>query len=163
MSSLQALLGKYKKASNPASGPEKRQKSDSKTDDLDNKRARPLSSKSTSSGLTRVLTAEDKDRIGYIDPSVTGSGDLATIGRRCKTDKVSHHGYYRFYPRYLEHMRSPQVSGGRGMIEIGIDESHSLATWLEYFPKAFIYGIDIGVELDGERHRIFQVRQRHEL
>jgi len=45
------------------------------------------------------------------------------------------------------------------MLEIGIDESHSLDTWLEYFPKAFIYGIDIGVELDGERHRIFQADQ----
>lgn len=45
------------------------------------------------------------------------------------------------------------------MLEIGIDESHSLDTWLEYFPKAFIYGIDIRLEVDGERHRIFQADQ----
>ena len=29
------------------------------------------------------------------------------------------------------------------MLEIGIQNKYSVNLWLEYFPKAFIYGIDI--------------------
>lgn len=45
------------------------------------------------------------------------------------------------------------------MLEIGVDESKSLRLWLEYFPRAFIYGIDIGVTKAGERFRIMQADQ----
>jgi len=48
---------------------------------------------------------------------------------------------------------------GGGMLEIGIDQQKSLQTWLEYFPNAFIYGIDIGVAASGARHRIFKADQ----
>jgi len=163
--SLQSLLGKYKKPGgisgvSGASGADKRPRADDGGADAPRgKRAVQAPSSSSSTKQSRVLTVEGKAKFGFADPSITSEGDLAVIGRRCKTDKVSHHGYYRFYPRFLEHLRSPSVCGGRGMLEIGIDESHSLETWLQYFPKSFIYGIDIGVELDGERHRIFQADQ----
>jgi hypothetical protein len=45
------------------------------------------------------------------------------------------------------------------MLEIGIDQSHSLHTWLDYFPLAFIYGIDISVTAKGPRHLILQADQ----
>jgi len=45
------------------------------------------------------------------------------------------------------------------MLEIGIDQQHSLQTWLEYYTDAFIYGIDIGVELEGPRYTIFKADQ----
>jgi hypothetical protein len=37
------------------------------------------------------------------------------------------------------------------MLEIGVDQSHSLHTWLEYYPHAFIYGVDIDIEAKGDR------------
>lgn len=89
-------------------------------------------------------------------PSTASSGAFATIGRRCNTDKIGHHGYHRYYPRYLEHFRS--LTGG-AMLEIGIDQECSLGTWLEYFPEAFIYGVDIGVEAAGPRHKIVMADQ----
>ena len=92
----------------------------------------------------------------YVDPTTTSRGEMATIGRRCRTDKVTHHGYHRFYPRFLEHMRSVEVSGGGAMLEIGIDRTFSLSMWLEYFSHAHIYGLDIGVEDSGDRHTIFK-------
>jgi hypothetical protein len=48
---------------------------------------------------------------------------------------------------------------GGSMIEIGIDQKKSLLTWLEYFPNAFIYGIDIRVASSGPRHKIFKADQ----
>lgn len=154
MSSLQALLGKFKKTGDSVASDKRPRPSDGGNGAPKAKKmavARPATSV--------VLSEEDREQIGYCDPALSSFGDLAQIGRRCKTDKVSHHGYYRFYPRFLEHLRPKAISGGKGMIEIGIDESHSLKTWLEYFPDSFVYGIDIGVELDGPRHRIFKADQ----
>jgi hypothetical protein len=47
------------------------------------------------------------------------------------------------------------------MLEIGIDQSKSLALWLEYFPHAFIYGLDINETAvsQGERYQVFQADQ----
>jgi len=61
------------------------------------------------------------------------------LGRSAGTDKVTHHGYQRFYPRYLESLRSTAT----GMLEIGIYARNSIFLWKEYFEKAQIYGIDI--------------------
>ena len=54
---------------------------------------------------------------------------------------------------------------GAAMLEIGIDRSHSLNTWLDYYPSAFIYGIDISISTSGDRYRIFKADQSqpHEL
>ena len=38
------------------------------------------------------------------------------------SDKVSHHGYHRFYPWFLEHLRGQNVN----FLEIGIDKTESL-------------------------------------
>lgn len=77
------------------------------------------------------------------------------IGEEAGTDKITHHGYDRFYPLFLDSMRD--ISGA--MLEIGIDKHHSLKMWLKYFPHAFIYGLDIGVELEEERVRVFKADQ----
>lgn len=61
------------------------------------------------------------------------------LGYISGTDKVLHHGYQRFYPRYLETLRDSAT----GMLEIGIDYHKSLHLWKGYFTKAHIYGIDI--------------------
>ena len=92
----------------------------------------------------------------YMNNIITSSGDMAKIGYKAGTDKITHHGYHRFYPRFIEHLRSREKSGGRAMLEIGIQKSLSLSMWLNYFPYAYIYGIDIGVEDSGDRYTIFK-------
>lgn len=90
------------------------------------------------------------------DPSTSHRGLFASIGTRTGTDKISHHGYHRFYPPLLDRFRALQ---GGGMLEIGVDESRSLQLWLEYFPHAFVYGLDIGVSKQGPRFKIMQADQ----
>jgi hypothetical protein len=84
-------------------------------------------------------------------------GDFYRIGKKYGTDKITHHGYHRFYPQYIEKYR--EFTEDYGMIEIGIQDSNSLRTWLEYFPRPFIYGIDIKLSKKGERYEIFPVDQ----
>ena len=67
--------------------------------------------------------------------------------------KTLHHGYDRFYPRYIKELGNiPNF----GMVEIGMNEINSVKMWLEYFPNAYIYGMDIGMESRGERYSIFR-------
>lgn len=89
--------------------------------------------------------------------AIRSNGNLAAIGKKHGTDKMTHHGYHRFYPRFLEMYRS--YPGDFGMLEIGIEYSRSLRTWREYLPQLFIYGIDIGVEKEEERLMIGKVDQ----
>ena len=63
------------------------------------------------------------------------------------TDKVYHHRYDRFYPMFLEPLRTLQFN----MLEIGILEGGSLKVWEEYFPEANIYGIDINSKWVSDR------------
>ena len=79
--------------------------------------------------------------------------EFASIGAKHGTDKVHQHHYERFYPRYIKELGSIQDFA---MVEIGTDRSQSLETWLEYFPSAHIYGMDIGIEFKGDRCAIFK-------
>src|SRR5947209_475468 len=69
------------------------------------------------STLTRLPTAED----GY--PSRPAQG----------------HGYTMFYEHYFGPRRFEELR----LLEIGVLDGRSLATWKEYFPHAQIYGLDI--------------------
>lgn len=93
----------------------------------------------------------------FVHVPTSSQGNLSSIGRKSGTDKVTHHGYHRFYPRFLESYR--RLGAEYGMLEIGIERSKSLLMWKEYFPELFIYGIDIGVESSGDRFRIFKCDQ----
>lgn len=62
------------------------------------------------------------------------------IGRPLGVDKVTHHGYHRFYPRQLEEFRDREFN----MLEIGMGKGKSVPLWHEYFPKAHLYGLDRG-------------------
>lgn len=77
------------------------------------------------------------------------------IGVRAGTDKITHHGYQRFYPQCLDSLRDTAT----GILEIGIDKNHSVKLWKEYFTSAFVYGIDIGLEYDDERVKIMRADQ----
>lgn len=85
-------------------------------------------------------------------------GDLAKYGAQTGTDKITHHGYHRYYPLYLERLRS--ITEQWSMLEIGTDQSRSLEMWKKYFPSnVFVYGVDIGVTAQGDRFQIFQADQ----
>lgn len=78
------------------------------------------------------------------------------IGRESGTDKVYHHGYQRFYPRFLESIRDIAT----GILEIGIHRGASLNLWLRYFNKAIIHAIDITVqEYNSDRVKLFKADQ----
>lgn len=65
---------------------------------------------------------------------------LDQIAIECGTDKSSKvHFYTRHYERYFEPLREKPLK----ILEIGIQNGYSLKMWKEYFPNAYIYGMDI--------------------
>ncbi len=90
------------------------------------------------------------------------TSDFYRIFSEQRADKVTHHGYYYFYPRFLNHYRDMNIDGSGGggsMLEIGIENKCSFRAWLNYFPKAFFYGIDIDFEDIGDRYEVFKADQ----
>jgi hypothetical protein len=81
--------------------------------------------------------------------------DFKRLGIEAGTDKITSHGYHRFFPQFIERFRSRKG----GMLEIGIQECNSLNLWLQYFPNFMIYGIDINVEVKGDRYEVFKCDQ----
>jgi len=80
------------------------------------------------------------------------------IGIRAGTDKVTHHGYDRFYPMFLEKFRTMTGS----MLEIGVLNGNSVTLWLEYFPLFHIFGMDIQDEKTDDRLTIIRCDQSDE-
>jgi hypothetical protein len=83
------------------------------------------------------------------------NSDFFQLGVACQTDKVTIHGYHRFYPHYLEQFRNKEGC----MLEIGIDRENSVKLWLKYFKFLKIYGIDINVATEGDRYKIYKCDQ----
>jgi hypothetical protein len=71
------------------------------------------------------------------------------------TDKISYHRYDRFYPRFLESLRDEKFN----MLEIGYGDGGSLKLWKEYFQKAHITVMDIGIEGKDDRSKIIKLDQ----
>ena len=70
---------------------------------------------------------------------------LDEIAIKHGTDKATEHptgahGYTPHYDRLFSPLRSKEVK----VLEIGVGGGESIQTWLEYFPNALIYGVDIG-------------------
>lgn len=57
-----------------------------------------------------------------------------------ESDKTLHHGYQRFYPYFLEPLRSIE---NLKMLELGYDNGHSIGIWQNYFENPSIDSIDI--------------------
>jgi hypothetical protein len=75
------------------------------------------------------------------------------LGEKYKSDKINQHGYHFCYPNYLEKYKNLQNTG---MIEIGIENKYSLKIWLDYFPNAFVYGMDIHFSSEDDRYKIYK-------
>lgn len=65
--------------------------------------------------------------------------DLKMLMEEKKVTKESRHHYTQFYEKYLE----PYKNSAKKILEIGVDTGVSILVWLEYFPNAKIYGMDI--------------------
>jgi len=89
-------------------------------------------------------------------PGNKRESEFYKIGETCKSDKFYHHNYHNFYPKFIEHYKSFY---NMAMLEIGVENKYSLNLWLNYFPNAFIYGADINVSDEGERHKVFKADQ----
>jgi hypothetical protein len=83
---------------------------------------------------------------------------MHTIGVKYDTDKVTHHEYHEMYDFFLKSLYTKEGS----MLEIGIDSGKSLKMWLELFPNAHIYGMDIWKNYSGERYTVIQGDQSKE-
>lgn len=89
-------------------------------------------------------------------------GDFYKFGIESKTDKVTHHYYYRFYPLFIEKYRKIIKNNTEvkyAMIEIGIDHYRSIKLWEKYFPDSYIYGLDIGFTGKDKNYEIFKCDQ----
>ena len=98
----------------------------------------------------------------FINLDTTKQGDFYKFGIQSKTDKVTHHNYYKYYPLFLEKYRELIKSKSKyshAMIEIGINHYRSLKLWEKYFPSAYIYGLDIGFKDKKNHYEIFQCDQ----
>lgn len=78
--------------------------------------------------------------------------DFYELGMKHGTDKVTHHGYQFFYPRYLEPLRDRTFK----MLEIGYGTGASARMWEEYFPKAEVFVMDISDGGKSGRHDVLQ-------
>lgn len=73
---------------------------------------------------------------------------LNSIGEKYHCDKCdvyhTHKGetYFDVYEKYFSRLRDAEIT----FLELGVRDGASILTWLEYFPKAKIVGIDIQPE-----------------
>jgi hypothetical protein len=81
--------------------------------------------------------------------------DLKHYGYLFKSDKVTQHGYHRFYHKELVEYKHKTF----GMIEVGVENFKSIDMWKHYFPKVFVYGIDNHIQYEDGRIKIFKVNQ----
>ena len=106
----------------------------------------------------RLIAAIDPSGSPVVDSAPTQGGEPVDFPARvawrgaferagATTDKITHHGYHRFFADELHALRDQTF----GMIEIGIQHGPSLTLWQEYFPRAHIYGLDDKVAIDEPR------------
>lgn len=70
--------------------------------------------------------------------------ELGHLFNKYGCDKSSKHHYDNIYHPQLMHLRDKPIH----LLEVGIFRGESLRAWLEYFPNAEIYGIDIFSRVD---------------
>lgn len=83
---------------------------------------------------------------------------LSEIAKKHDCGKYVLCNYTPFYNIFFEPFRYDSFN----LFEIGIADGHSIRTWLDYFPNAKIYGIDIDLkakELLGHRSFLFDINQ----
>lgn len=70
---------------------------------------------------------------------MSNNTELANLFNKYNCDKASKHQYHTVYGTELEHLRDEPIH----LLEVGVFRGASIQVWLDYFPKATIYGLDI--------------------
>lgn len=74
--------------------------------------------------------------------------NLQEIGLIYNTDKATYHNFLNFYESKIGHLRDEKIN----LLEIGFLNGGSIKTWLDYFPNAQVYCIDI-IDVDFKHDR----------
>ncbi len=84
-------------------------------------------------------------------------GELTTLAGNTTDKGIFGHGFTEIYERFFYPLKYEPIK----IFEIGIESGASLQLWERYFPKAFIYGIDIvdKSHLDSKRIHTFVADQ----
>jgi hypothetical protein len=93
--------------------------------------------------------------------------NLTDLALKFGSDKAGHHSYTEIYERYFEPLRYKPlllVELGIGGYEFPDRGGASLKMWYEYFPNAFIIGIDLNdkIGMSNARTQIFKCSQDDE-
>ena len=64
---------------------------------------------------------------------------LKEIFKKNKCDKSSKHSYELIYENDFEKFKNEKIN----ILEVGIFRGESMSSWIDYFPNATVYGIDI--------------------
>ena len=82
----------------------------------------------------------------------TQTNKIQELGIKYDSDKITHHNYHEIYDFFLNSFYNDEGS----LLEIGIERGKSLKMWLELFPNAYIYGMDINIEHISDRYHVIQ-------
>ena len=77
---------------------------------------------------------------------------MLTTNKKFKSNKITHHGYERFYDYFLCPFKDVKFN----FLEIGIDQGRSLKLWNEYFTNATIYGMDINESYTHKKGKVIK-------
>jgi len=82
---------------------------------------------------------------------------LDTLFNKHGCDKSSKHNYHLVYEKDFSCMRDEPIN----ILELGVFRGDSIKAWLEYFPKAQIYGLDIFVRESPEDIEVLNDERVH--
>ena len=77
---------------------------------------------------------------------------MQKVGDNYLSDKITHHGYNRFYDYFLVPLKNDSFN----FLEIGVDKGRSLKMWNEFYTNAKIYGLDINESYQHEKGEVFK-------
>lgn len=108
----------------------------------------------------KLVDYTEQSGAGYNDNKYNNTEEqknsgMFQAGIKYRTDKLTHHGYERFYDYFLAPFRNKSIN----FFEIGVDKGRSLKMWNDYFTKAKIYGMDIEHGYMHEKGEVFKMDQ----
>lgn len=77
---------------------------------------------------------------------------MLKVGCQYMSDKITFHGYYRFYDYFLV----PLINKKINVLEIGVDDGSSIKMWNDFFVNGKIYGLDINKEYTHEKGKVIK-------
>ena len=104
------------------------------------------------------LFCYNADKFNYENNILTEKGEFFNYGMKYITGKVTHHYYNTIYPTFINQFKELENSA---MLEIGIGRTNALLVFVDYFPKAYIYGIDTIIESKEKNMKIFKATQNN--